>query len=231
MTGDSEHVERLRQGPRPWNEWRAENPALVPDLAGVVLSIGDSQMGPISGGPINLAQARLRHASLRCATLTGADLRGADLANADLRDARLEGADLTGAELNEALLDRADLAGASLAGASLCGVSLVGVRNLSTAQLHEAEGDASTVLPPDVERPLIWTVASAVDRQPLTSSAPEQSVSAPRSSPSSVALAIESASIDEEPPAAKHVTWLVGGPRGLGRQERQEDPQNGPDSL
>ena len=227
MSGDREHVKRLRQGPRPWNEWRVENPSLVPNLAGVALGIGDSQMGPINGGPINLAQARLGRASLRFATLTGANLRGADLAKADLRDARLEGADLAGAELSEALLDRADLAGASLAGANLCGVSLAGVRNLNTTQLHEAEGDASTVLPPDVERPLIWTVASAVDSQPLTPSSPERAQ--PCSSASAVALANEAAPVDEDSPSAKHVTWLVGGPRGIGRRKRPDE--SGPDGA
>ncbi len=188
-------------------------------------------MGPINGGPINLAQARLRNASLRFATLTGANLRGADLADADLRDARLEGADLTGAELSKAHLDREDLAGASLTGANLCGVSLVGVRNLSTAQLHEAEGNASTVLPPYVDRPLIWTVTSAVDSQPLTTSSSERLAPGPLSSPSSVALAIESAPIDDDGPSAKHVTWLVGGPRGVGRRGRPQDSQKEPDSL
>ncbi|MCK4276407.1 MAG: pentapeptide repeat-containing protein, partial [Phycisphaerae bacterium] len=89
MTGDSEHIEVLRCGPRSWNEWRGENPSIVPNLVGLALSIGDRQMGPINGGPINLAHARLRHAFLRFATLTGADLVGADLADTDLREARL----------------------------------------------------------------------------------------------------------------------------------------------
>lgn len=84
MTGDSEHIELLRRGPRPWNEWRAENPSIIPNLVGgVPLSIGDRQMGPINGGPINLAHARLRHAVLRFATLTSSNLEGADLADTD----------------------------------------------------------------------------------------------------------------------------------------------------
>jgi len=235
VTSDSEHIKHLCRGPRPWNEWRAENPSVVPNLAGISLSIGDRQMGSINGGPINLAQARLSHASLCFATLTGADLRGADLANADLRDSRLEGADLTGAELSEAHLDRADLAGASLAGANLCGVSLAYVRNLTTAQLHEAEGDVNTVLPPDVERPLIWTVASAVDSQPPARSKAPEPTAAAATPPKPDPLRIEDRGYEEEAPTAKHVTckhvtWLVGGPRGIGRRGRPEDPYNGPDS-
>jgi hypothetical protein len=132
-------------------------------------------MGPINGGPINLAHARLRHTFLRFATLTGADLRGADLADADLREARLERADLSGADLSNAQLDGVDFANASLAGANLCGASLAGARNLTTAQLHVAEGDAATVLPANVERPLIWTVSQGMDSQPIVArSAPRR---------------------------------------------------------
>lgn len=231
MVADSEHVERLRRGPRPWNEWRAEKPSVVPNLSGISLSIGDRQMGPISGGPINLARARLRDASFCFATLTGADLSGADLANADLRDARLEGADLTGAELSEALLDRADLAGATLTGANLCGVSLADVRNLTTAQLHEAEGDATTVLPPGIERPLIWTVASVVDSQPPVRSTVQQPAVIQPTPPNPIPLTIDQPGVDEEAPSAKHVSWLVGGPRSVRRRGQSEDPHNGPDSL
>jgi hypothetical protein len=175
VTADSEHVELLRRGPRPWNESRAENPSIFHNLVGVVLSVGDRQMGPINGGPINLAHARLRHTFLRFATLTGADLRGADLADADLREARLERADLSGADLSNAQLDGVDFANASLAGANLCGASLAGARNLTTAQFHVAEGDAATVLPANVERPLIWTVSQGMDSQPIVArSAPRR---------------------------------------------------------
>lgn len=212
MIAEPEHLERLRQGPRPWNEWRAENPRIAPNLAGIALGIGDRQMGPINGGPINLAYARLAEASLRFATLTGANLRGAELAGADLRDARLEGADLTGADLSGAVLDRADLAGARLEGANLCGASLTEVRNLTTAQLHEAEGDAGTVLPPDIERPLIWTVAT--EKRPPMRSTPPEPAAMPFRTPEPVALA-DGAEIEDN--ASKHVTWLVGGPRRAGR--------------
>jgi hypothetical protein len=166
MTGDSEHIEVLRCGPRSWNEWRAENPSIVPNLVGLALSIGDRQMGPINGGPINLAHARLRHAFLRFATLTGADLVGADLADTDLREARLEGANLSGADLSDADLTGADLSDANLASANLCGADLSGVRNVTLEQLHAAEGDKTTVLPASMDLPLIWTVGQSEDAKP-----------------------------------------------------------------
>ena len=153
-----EHIEILRRGPRVWNAWRAENPAVVPDLAGIALSIGDRQMGPINGGPINLSRALLNEATLYFATLTGADLRGSNLTNADLRGARLEGVDLTGADLAGAQLDGASLAGAVLKAANLSGASLADVRDLTTDQIGEADGNLGTVLPYDLERPALWSV-------------------------------------------------------------------------
>lgn len=164
---NSEHVEILRRGPRIWNAWRAENPSVVPDLAGISLSIGDRQMGPMNGGPINLSRSRLTDATLYFATLTGADMRGADLINADLRGARLEDADLTGADLAGAQLDGASLAGAALKAANLCGASLADVRGLTAEQIDKADGDLGTVLPYDLERPLTWTVGQgAFHREP-----------------------------------------------------------------
>lgn len=182
MTADPRHIDILRRGPRPWNEWRAENPSVQPNLVGVSLSIGDRQLGPINGGPVNFARVRFRHAFLCFATLTGADLRDADLADADLRDARLEGA-------------------------NLCGASLAHVRNLTTAQLHEAEGDATTVLPDDVARPLIWTVAQVVDSQPTITGATARQY-------------VEERQDAERQQGSEYTTWLVGGPQGVGRNMR-----------
>ncbi|MGH6734515.1 MAG: pentapeptide repeat-containing protein [Methyloceanibacter sp.] len=199
MSADSEHIELLRCGPRPWNEWREQHPSVIPNLVGISLTIGDRQLGPINGGPINLAFARLRHAFLRFATLTGASLEGADLADTDLRDARLEGVNLAGADLSDAQLDRADLAGANLAGANLSGATLAEVRNLTQAQLYEAEGDARTVLPGHLQRPHIWTVA-----QVMNGARP-----APRRTPG----AAERHEEEERPPAGERVSWFIGGPQ------------------
>lgn len=215
MSADSEHIELLRRGPRAWNEWRALNPSIVPNLVGISLSIGDRQLGPINGGPIDLSHARLRHAFLRFATLTGANLQGADLADADLREARLEGANLSGADLSDAMLDRADFAGASLAGANLCGASLTEARNLTKAQLHEAEGDASTVLPAHLERPLIWTVAQVVD-SPSSITNP---ASRRRAEPQE----------EERAQGGERMSWLVGGPGS--RRQRSDGAFGDSDTL
>ena len=47
----NQRFEALRRGPRSWNVWRAQNPSTIPNLTGIALSVGERQMGPISGGP------------------------------------------------------------------------------------------------------------------------------------------------------------------------------------
>jgi pentapeptide repeat protein len=209
VSADSQHVEALRRGPRSWNEWRARNPFLSPNLTGVALSVGERQMGPINGGPINLASVRLRHASLRFATLTGANLEGADLWDADLSDARLDGANLSGADLTETLLDRADFANAKLAGANLSGASLQEARNLTQSQIEEAVGDVFTLLPPHLIRPAAWSgiVAQVVNDYRA------------RHEP----YAVE-ASGTVAPKRVETVSWLVGGPRSAGATSRSGTP-------
>jgi Pentapeptide repeats (8 copies) len=197
VSQDSSHIELLRCGPRSWNAWRSENPAVVPNLTGIALSAGERQMGPINGGPINLSSARLRHASLRFATLTGADLSAADLWDADLSDARLDRANLSGADLSEALLDRADFAGTRLAGANLSSARLLEARNLTQAQIDEAMGDQFTVLPPHLTRPAAWTGSVSPVNDYKTRSEFH-------------ALGLNGG---VAPKRVETVSWLVGGPR------------------
>lgn len=197
LSPDSKHVEALRRGPRSWNAWRAQNPSLTPNLAGIALSAGERQMGPISGGPINFSFSRLRGASLRFATLSGANLEMADLSDADLCDARLDGADLSGADLCDALLERADFAGARLGGANLAGASLKEARNLTQGQIDEAFGDALTRLPPHLSRPEGWGGGACQ----AVSALPARNGSLKRPA-------------NGEAPASRGdtVSWLVGGP-------------------
>jgi hypothetical protein len=162
-------------------------------------------MGPINGGPINLASTRLRHASLRFATLTGADLSSADLWDADLSDARLDRVNLAGADLSEALLDHADFAGTKLAGANLSSASLLEARNLTQAQIDEAMGNSSTVLPVHLARPAAWTGSvSPVSDYQIRSEFH--------------ALGLNGVVV---PKRVETVSWLVGGPR-FNRDATQE---------
>src|SRR5262249_53269510 len=159
-------------------------------------------MGPMNGGPINLASARLRRASLRFATLSGANLESADLSGADLTDARLDGANLANGDLSGAVLDHTDFARASLAGANLCGANLSKARNLTEAQLADAVGNASTVLPPHLRAAELWapTWLEFVPQPVMVEETRAVTPIAPRPHKST----------------AGRVSWLVGGPLQTG---------------
>lgn len=150
------HLEKLCLGPRAWNAWREENPDLVPELSGIQLTLNQRQLGPSNGGPINLSAADLDGASLRYATLSGANFEDARLVGADLTHARLDNAQLMGANLTDAQLDQADLTRAALDHAVLFGADLSNARNLTSAQLELAYGDASTRLPGHIQPPKSW---------------------------------------------------------------------------
>ncbi|HET8546365.1 MAG TPA: pentapeptide repeat-containing protein [Bryobacteraceae bacterium] len=127
---DQNHLAALRADVDEWNRWRAENPGVIPDLAGA-----------------DLHRASLVMADLRQAVLRGADLSLANLMGADLREADLRGANLVGARLIGADLRAADLRGADLRTAE----------DLTREQLEETAGDEKTLLPDERQRPLAWS--------------------------------------------------------------------------
>jgi hypothetical protein len=83
-----------------------------------------------------------------------------DLRATDLRGASLRGAHLERASLWAVHLERADLGGAYLGGADLGGANLREARNLTQAQLDEANGAETTRLPPSLKPPGHWAVKS-----------------------------------------------------------------------
>ncbi|NEQ06027.1 MAG: CHAT domain-containing protein [Moorea sp. SIO4E2] len=80
-----------------WNQWRARNTELVPELI-----------------KKNLTGANLTGANLSNVNLSGANLTGANLTGAHLSNVNLSGANLTGAHLSHANLSKANLTGAHL---------------------------------------------------------------------------------------------------------------------
>jgi uncharacterized protein YjbI with pentapeptide repeats len=104
---DPAHLEILRRGPVAWNDWRAQNPSISPELKGLSLTLSERQWSPVHGGPINLRSARLPDAFLRFASLKEADLEAANLSGADLVHAQLDRANLKNANLSRALLEHA----------------------------------------------------------------------------------------------------------------------------
>jgi uncharacterized protein YjbI with pentapeptide repeats len=143
-----EHLRILKTGVAAWNEWRKENPSVLPNLRGADLrganlsgaNLDDADLNRADLSISNLGDADLRHADLSGADLSGANLRVADLNRADLSIANLGDADLRGAELSVADLSSANLSGAKLDDADLSSANLSGA-NLSGAKLSRAKLD------------------------------------------------------------------------------------------
>ncbi len=173
---DPFHRAKLSEGASAWNAWRRLNPAIVPNLDGLDLSLTDRQFSPLHGEPIDLGEARLRGANLRHAALFGANLEGAILTETDLMNARLERANLARANLASAILDDADLDGATCEGAIVTGAFLQRARNLTQTQIDVCRGDAATTLPAHLRRPEHWLwedeAASAADTSRVAGLAP-----------------------------------------------------------
>jgi uncharacterized protein YjbI with pentapeptide repeats len=135
-----EHPEIIRRDVKEWNQWRKDNPNVIPSLREVDLCRADLRRADLRAA--NLSGADLRRAKLSEADLRRADLRRADLRRADLRRADLRRADLREANLREANLSEANLSGADLGGADLNWADLSGVylreANLSGANLSGA---------------------------------------------------------------------------------------------
>jgi hypothetical protein len=138
-----EHVDILKEGVRPWNKWREENPGILPDLKRANLAHQDLSYADFSKANLveahltssNLMQADFNHANLRKAALSWSNLYEANLCNAILsgaflmeanfKSANLSRANLTRANLGKAYLRRADLSHANLSGANLENANLV----------------------------------------------------------------------------------------------------------
>jgi Pentapeptide repeats (8 copies) len=127
---NDEHVAILKKGVAAWNEWRDENPDILPDLTGA--SLHGAELIEAELFKANLMGADLSEAHLMGANLSRADLRGASLSGAALTAANLMGADLSGADLMGANLWHVNLSGSNLKAANLSGAYLTGAALLDT---------------------------------------------------------------------------------------------------
>jgi uncharacterized protein YjbI with pentapeptide repeats len=92
LMANAQHLEILKKGVAAWNQWRAANRNVRPDLSFANLVRFD-----LAGA--NLFLADLAHTNLRDAKLTGATLVSADLTHTNLSGANLSGGNLFGADL------------------------------------------------------------------------------------------------------------------------------------
>jgi uncharacterized protein YjbI with pentapeptide repeats len=164
---NEEHVAILKQGVNAWNEWRAENPKVAPDLSEAdlhMLDFSKGQLNWVNPKKVHVQKVRLDAANLRRVNLQGADfgplsvpeelnnknglsvyllnadLSNADLQEADLREANFERANLYNVDLRRAVLLGADFQEANLSFANLEGANL-NFANLGMSVLDNATFD------------------------------------------------------------------------------------------
>lgn len=103
---NEEHLKILKQGVEVWNQWRAENSGIDPDLTRADLS------------DTNLNGANLRRVSLGLANLTRTSLVNADLSSADLPWAIFKGTLLDCTNLSKTNIDNTSFDDCDLSGAT-----------------------------------------------------------------------------------------------------------------
>jgi len=130
-----EHLNKLKEGPEAWNEWRDSNGDVIPDLSGANLVESDLRACDLSEANLtgaDLTYARLERAYLKKARLTGADLFGTDCNLTFFEHADFTDANLTYANLSSAVLRGATLEWAKLGSTRLADTDLTNVRGLAT---------------------------------------------------------------------------------------------------
>ncbi len=152
---NEEHLALLRQGVEAWNQWKANNPEIRPNLSfatGNRITIREAKLSGVDLSQTNLSRVDLSRADLMGANLSEANLNqaylsevnliGGDLSSADLSSADLTSANLIGVNLSKSYLSGADLRKANLSGVDFIEAKLIGAKlsgaNLSGANLREA---------------------------------------------------------------------------------------------
>ncbi len=165
-----EHLAKLKEGVKTWNEWREENPDATPDLSGARLSGEILREAELNGADLSnthLRRANLNHANLCETDLTRANLSGANLNWVNLIEANLSGANLSGANLSAVDFRRAYLGDTNLTDVNFSGANLMGA-DLSRAifsYTNLAFNDLTNVKGLDT---LNHTGPSSLDSQTLT---------------------------------------------------------------
>lgn len=105
MMANKEQLAMLKRSVSEWNQWRKENPGIIPDLFEARLSDANLEGADLNNAILTYAtfsRANLSNAILNKANLSGVSLRWADLIGATIHGASFIEADLRGANLNEA---------------------------------------------------------------------------------------------------------------------------------
>jgi uncharacterized protein YjbI with pentapeptide repeats len=130
---NQEHLAKLRKGARIWNQWRSDNPKVIPDLKKAHLY--QAHLSNFNLRDAMMPNAVLDKSFLRHTDMIGAQLGGASLKHADCRSLDGRGISFRGAQLDEANFEGANLRSSKLDGARLYKTVLAGC-NLSKADLR-----------------------------------------------------------------------------------------------
>lgn len=127
-----EHLEIINQGVKVWNDWRIQQPEIVPDLSCEIFF--ERNLSWIDLSNANLVEASFCWAYMRRANLSKSNLRLADFTGATLIDANLSGANLLATDLENANLAGANLSDAKMLACRVYGVSAWSLNLTGTSQ-------------------------------------------------------------------------------------------------
>lgn len=119
-----EHTELIHLGYPIWNEWRSNNPDIVPDLSNWDLAgayLANMDLTQANFEKANLKKAVLSNSILHYANLSSAVMEEAVLDRANLSRANLSGANLVKSSLSYAILQEAILTNSNLREARVTG--------------------------------------------------------------------------------------------------------------
>jgi uncharacterized protein YjbI with pentapeptide repeats len=140
---NKEHLKILKQGVAVWNQWRRDNPRIIPELEGLDIErardgnedfvgtyVDERKFIRVNFAGIDLSHARLSNAKLNFADLTASNLSKASLFDVGLNMAMLAGANLhsafaMGADCRSADFTEADLSSSNCKGATFRGAKLL----------------------------------------------------------------------------------------------------------
>jgi uncharacterized protein YjbI with pentapeptide repeats len=123
---NEQHVQILSQGVLAWNQWRADNPKIRPDLKDISFRMSSPSMLGIDLSEANFRDTDLQNCDLYRAWLVNADFSGAELEYGGFGEATLGGAKFVEAELQEANFMKAHLFGADFTEAKISGSKFYG---------------------------------------------------------------------------------------------------------
>jgi uncharacterized protein YjbI with pentapeptide repeats len=135
-----EHLAKLKEGVKAWNQWREENPDVIPNLR--MSDLSDMDLFEVNLESADLCETNLERADLGLALLESANFVLANLANANLESAFLGQASFRSANLELANLQAADLELSNFESANLKSANLsfsyINYTNFSFANLLKA---------------------------------------------------------------------------------------------